>query len=121
MDYGWVTFRNMHSANNALKEFKRKQPLLDATRVCISPPAKDIVWPNMSIPQAMRNLKIWFGRGVFFSFMFVWLIPSKCFFIYSRYKKKKKKESCNMTSFIIVFLINFHPPFFWLDIDIDNV
>ncbi|KAG2227211.1 hypothetical protein INT45_008455, partial [Circinella minor] len=75
MDYGWVTFRNIHSANNALKEFKRKQSFLSATRVCISPPAKDIVWPNMSIPQALRNLKIWFGRGVFYSFMFAWLIP----------------------------------------------
>ncbi|KAI9495246.1 hypothetical protein BDB00DRAFT_815269 [Zychaea mexicana] len=75
LDYGWVTFRNMRSANNALKEFKRKSSRLSDTRACISPPAKDIFWSNMSIPQAMRALKVWLGRGLFVSFMVIWLIP----------------------------------------------
>ncbi|KAI8137308.1 hypothetical protein BJV82DRAFT_674900 [Fennellomyces sp. T-0311] len=71
-DYGWVTFPNRRIANKALQDFRGKRA---GARACVSPPAKDVFWPNMSIPRAMRNLKIWFGRGVFVSFMVIWLIP----------------------------------------------
>ncbi|KAI9312584.1 hypothetical protein BX666DRAFT_1984491 [Dichotomocladium elegans] len=71
-DYGWVTFSCAAWANSALQIFKKRN--LNAL-AHISPPANDLIWPNMSISKRSRTARLWIGRVYFTIFLFTWSVP----------------------------------------------
>lgn len=77
-DYGWALFDCVDCAHDAARVLatKLKQTRSD-TQVRISPPLKDIIWSNLAVDKKLRTMRRWFGRGLFTSLMFAWLVPGK--------------------------------------------
>ncbi|KAG0166263.1 hypothetical protein DFQ28_007909 [Apophysomyces sp. BC1034] len=72
-NYGWITFSRIDWA------YKSKKLLQESEQTTISvktaPLPKDVLWHNLPIDAKTRRLKRWYGWGLFWSLMFIWLGP----------------------------------------------
>ncbi|KAF7721528.1 hypothetical protein EC973_004526 [Apophysomyces ossiformis] len=71
-NYGWIRFARIEWA------YRAKTLLQESDEAIIVKPAplsKDVQWTNLAVDEKTRRLKRWYGWGLFWSLMFLWLGP----------------------------------------------
>lgn len=70
-NYGWASFKQIphaHAVDQSLMHQK-------AFSIRLSPPPSDLIWPNLPLDDKTRTVRRWVGRGFFWVFIFLWMIP----------------------------------------------
>jgi hypothetical protein len=67
--YGWISFDRIEWAHATERSLKKH------LQIRLSPTPSDLVWHNLPLDETKRNAKRWIGRGVYWVFVFAWMIP----------------------------------------------
>ncbi|KAF7726472.1 hypothetical protein EC973_008707 [Apophysomyces ossiformis] len=68
-NYGWVSFERIEWAH------KTNRALARQINVQLSPTPQDLIWSNLPLSNKARQAKRWMGRGLYWVFVFAWMIP----------------------------------------------
>lgn len=74
--YGWISFERLdwaHQTDQALHTSLKHAK--QEAHVRVSPPPKDLVWPNLPLDDKKRAAKRWIGRAAYWLIVFIWMIP----------------------------------------------
>ncbi|KAI8063394.1 uncharacterized protein B0P05DRAFT_574322 [Gilbertella persicaria] len=98
--YGWAIYPTRSAAYSAYRSLQKHNSI----RVQFVPQPQDIIWSNMNIDPHQRQLKRWFGHGLFSSIVSIWAIPIAALAVCSNLinfirlfpQSKKKIDDCQL-------------------------